>query len=153
REIPARPLGGSLTISRLLLIWAAETFCYLGGRAWGKTKLSPISPAESLQGAIGGIVVTWGVGGRSYDVWPVLELSSLPRVLHHLLLWLSFVSLISVLSIAGDLFDSLLKRISGVKDSGKLLPGHGGLLDRIDSLLPTLPLYAIFISYWGPVLA
>lgn len=152
-EIHAQPLGGFLIISLFLLIWSADTFAYFVGRAWGKTKLSPISPGKSLQGAIGGIVGSLVVGGLIYAVWHMFELSSLPRVLNHLPLWLSFVSLISVLSIAGDLFESLLKRIGGVKDSGKLLPGHGGLLDRIDSLLPTLPLYAIFISYWGPVLA
>lgn len=152
-EIHAQPFGGFLIISLFLLIWSADTFAYFVGRAWGKTKLSPISPGKSLQGAMGGIVGALGVGGIIYAVWHMFQLSSLPIVLNHLPLWLSFVSLISVLSIAGDLFESLLKRISGVKDSGKLLPGHGGLLDRIDSLLPTLPLYAIFIAYWGPRLA
>ncbi|MCS5708360.1 phosphatidate cytidylyltransferase [Candidatus Berkiella cookevillensis] len=152
-EIHAQPLGGFLIISLFLLIWSADTFAYFVGRAWGKTKLSPISPGKSLQGAVGGIAGSLVVGGLIYVAWHMFALSSLPTVLNHFPLWLLFVSLISVLSIAGDLFESLLKRISGVKDSGKLLPGHGGLLDRIDSLLPTLPLYAIFIAYWGPVLA
>ena len=144
-QIQSMTSGGFLLISLFVLIWMADTAAYFAGRKWGKHKLSLVSPGKTLEGSMGGILGSLFAGVVVYFIWQCYAPYLRPILLNPLPLWLSFVLLISVLSMLGDLFESLLKRICGVKDSGKLLPGHGGLLDRIDSLLPTLPLFALFI--------
>lgn len=142
-----QPLGGYLVISLLLLIWATDTFAYFVGRKWGKTKLSKISPGKSVEGVIGGVLGSLTTGLVIFWGWHQYDTQCTHTIFNQIAPWVGVVLLISVLSVCGDLFESMLKRIYGVKDSGKCLPGHGGLLDRIDSLLPTLPIYALLMFY------
>lgn len=144
-QLQMQPFGGYLLIGLLLMIWATDTCGYFVGRKWGKHKLSAVSPGKSIEGVIGGVIGALVVGIAIFYGWQQFDHQSSPFVLSNLFVWLLFSLLISTASVIGDLFESLLKRLIGVKDSGRLLPGHGGLLDRIDSLLPTLPIYALFI--------
>ncbi len=126
----------------LLLIWGADTGAYFAGRAFGKRKLAPqVSPGKSWEGVAGAMamtVVVALVGGVLLDVSGVA------------LLGLVLLALVTVaFSIVGDLLESLMKRRVGVKDSGTLLPGHGGVLDRIDSLTAAAPLFALGVSLLG----
>lgn len=134
----------ALVFAPVLLTWTSDTFAYFVGRKWGRHKLIPrVSPGKTVQGAVGAVVGTVVVGAayalllREFD-------SYRPAVLELALLGLA----VSVVAQVGDLAESLLKRDSGVKDSGTLLPGHGGALDRFDSLLFTLPLAYYFFRYW-----
>ncbi len=126
----------------LFLIWGADTGAYFAGRAFGKHKLAPqVSPGKSWEGVAGAMamtVVVALVGGILLDVSGVA------------LFALVMLALVTVaFSIVGDLMESLMKRRAGVKDSGTLLPGHGGVLDRIDSLTAAAPLFALGISLLG----
>lgn len=130
-----------------LLVWCADSGAYFVGRAWGKRKLAPnVSPNKSIEGLVGGLVVSSIVA-----VWTglSLQLSAVDLVLFFVL---SGVTVLS--SVLGDLFESMLKRRAGIKDSGTILPGHGGVLDRIDSLLSATPTFAFglfFLQIWGVV--
>jgi phosphatidate cytidylyltransferase len=128
-------------VSIMALVWAADIAAYFSGRAFGRHKLAPsISPGKTIEGAIGGVIAVWLVAGAAAH-WPGLESTLFARV------WSAFplagvlvaLTALTGLSIVGDLFESHLKRQAGVKDSGRLLPGHGGMLDRIDALLPVIP--------------
>jgi phosphatidate cytidylyltransferase len=118
----------------LVLVWIADTAAYFVGRAWGKRRLAPaISPGKSWEGAAGGLI-----GAALYAI--ILALITERGA------WLALVAtavLLGMVSIVGDLFESAAKRQAGVKDSGNSLPGHGGILDRIDSATATLPLAAL----------
>lgn len=118
----------------LILIWIADTAAYLVGRSWGRRKLAPaISPGKTVEGAVGGLI-----GALAYAI---IVGSSIQAVA-----WAPFLASAAALfmiSIVGDLFESAVKRQAGVKDSGTLLPGHGGVLDRIDSTTAALPLAAL----------
>lgn len=134
-------------LSVLCLVWAADVFAYFAGRQFGRRKLAPaISPGKSWEGVWGGmlgvlcVAVVW-----SLWVDPLLQaqhglslFSQLRAGLGWPLAMLAGLALVT-LSVMGDLFESLLKRAVGAKDSSQLLPGHGGVLDRIDALLPVLP--------------
>lgn len=148
--IYASVLGGYLILVRnldnglnyiyilLIIIWGSDSGAYFIGRKWGKNKLSPaISPNKSIEGAIGGVLA--GILGASFW-WFRGEFS----ILHCLI----FGTLISLAGITGDLFESLIKRTAGIKDSGNLFPGHGGILDRIDSLLFAAPVWYYYIKYF-----
>ena len=136
-------------VSALALVWIADIFAYFCGRAFGKHKLAPaISPGKTIEGALGGaiavVVLALGsthIAGLADSLFGVL-CAHLPLAVVVLVL----VFLV-MLSIAGDLFESHLKRQAGVKDSGTVLPGHGGILDRIDALLPVLPIAVLFGRY------
>jgi phosphatidate cytidylyltransferase len=138
-------------LSVLAIVWAADIFAYFSGKAFGKRKLAPsISPGKSWEGAIGGgiaalviatLVIVFG-GDTLANTFPVRVQASLGWAVTYLTL-----ILIVAASIVGDLFESQLKRRAGMKDSSKLLPGHGGVLDRIDALVPVLPLAAL-IGTW-----
>ncbi|MBL1260920.1 MAG: phosphatidate cytidylyltransferase [Thiotrichaceae bacterium] len=126
----------------MVLIWGADTGAYFAGRACGQRKLAPqVSPGKSWEGVAGAMAMTVAValvGGV------LLEVSGVA------LLGLVILSLITVaFSIVGDLMESLMKRRIGVKDSGTLLPGHGGVLDRIDSLTAAAPIFALGVSLLG----
>lgn len=138
-------------LSVMALVWIADIGAYFAGKAFGKRKLAPsISPGKSWEGALGGCVavlliasatVLFG-GAALSDTFAVRVQSSLG--------WaalLAILVLIVAASVVGDLFESQLKRRAGVKDSSSLLPGHGGVLDRIDALIPVLPLAAL-IGAW-----
>jgi len=129
--------GAQWVILLLILIWSTDTFAYFAGKKWGKHAFVPlISPNKTVEGFWGGVLGALLIA-LFCKIWVPL---SWP-------LWLSVAYLVVLLSILGDLFESFVKRLSGVKDSGKWLPGHGGLLDRIDSLLAALPFYALSL-YW-----
>lgn len=124
------------------LVWVADSAAYFAGRRFGKTKLVPsISPGKTWEGVAGAIL---GVSVYVALVWTFSAESTHLQVLPALMLtawwWV-------VLAILGDLFESAIKRQAGVKDSGALLPGHGGLLDRIDALTSTLPLAALALIF------
>ena len=118
------------------LVWVADIGAYFSGRRFGKNKLAPsISPGKTWEGVAGGIL---GVSIYVYIVHAVSPFAALPVILLAGWCWVG-------LAVIGDLFESLMKRHAGVKDSGALLPGHGGLLDRIDALTSTLPLAAMVV--------
>ena len=138
----ARALGVSFVISLLLVVWLADIGAYFAGRAFGRRKLAPsISPGKTWEGVVGGWLLVLSVAAAALATRvaaPTLfttyaDAFGTPRALVAVTLLVGF-------SVAGDLFESLLKRQAGVKDSSGLLPGHGGVLDRIDALLPVLPL-------------
>ena len=120
----------------LMLVWAADIAAYFAGHAWGKRKLAPVtSPGKTWEGAAAGLLgaVAWAIicGSMAEKIsWAPL---------------LGSAALLAAVSIVGDLFESAAKRQAGVKDSGALLPGHGGLLDRFDSALAVLPLAALLL--------
>jgi phosphatidate cytidylyltransferase len=128
----------------LLLVMVGDSAAYFVGSAIGKAKLYPaISPNKSIEGAIGGLAGSLvAVLIYSYYVFP--ELGFFAVVI--------FVAFVGVLSQIGDLFESLLKRSCGVKDSGRMIPGHGGLLDRLDSLLFAFPTAYCLALFIGPQL-
>lgn len=137
--------GAWFLVSLLALIWSADIAAYFVGKALGRRKLAPrVSPGKSWEGAIGGVIaaVIW-VAVSSY--WP----GSFGAVLVQA--WslggaLLLTAFLAALSIIGDLFESLLKRRAGRKDSSSLLPGHGGVYDRIDALLPVAPTAFLLVS-------
>ncbi len=121
----------------LVLVWAADIGAYFAGRGFGRHKLAPnISPGKTWEGAAGGLALSalWVVGVGPY----VFDLTR-----DSLLVLLALSLVVAIFSIIGDLTESLFKRLSGVKDSGAILPGHGGVLDRVDSLLAALPIFAL----------
>jgi phosphatidate cytidylyltransferase len=134
----------------LLLTWASDIGAFFVGRALGKRKLMPsVSPGKTVAGAIGGLVVTMIVGWL-YTRFVLTPATQLAFVRGGILV---FALLVSVAAQSGDLAESLLKREAGVKDSSHLIPGHGGILDRFDSLLFVLPVaYALFniLLVWAP---
>ena len=135
------PAGLAMTALRpievllvLGLVWVADTAAYFVGRAWGKRKLAPaISPGKSWEGAAGGLI-----GAALYAI-----IIAFFTERGAALTLVATAVLLGMVSIVGDLFESAAKRQAGVKDSGTLLPGHGGILDRIDSATATLPLAAL----------
>ncbi|MDR1063566.1 MAG: phosphatidate cytidylyltransferase [Azoarcus sp.] len=135
-----RDFGPEFVLMATALVWVADIAAYFSGRAFGRKKLAPnISPGKTWAGAVGATLGVMLYGG----IVSMATISSV-SLSRFLLLQLVFIGL-SVLSIVGDLFESLLKRQAGVKDSSNLLPGHGGVLDRIDSLTSTLPMIVIVI--------
>jgi len=136
--------GARFVLSLLVLVWVADIAAYFAGRSLGRRKLAPrVSPGKTLEGALAGVLaaVAWiAVSSR----WPGTYGHALVQhwSLGVALLW---AALLAVVSIEGDLFESLLKRRAGRKDSSGLLPGHGGVFDRIDALLPVAPL-ALLLS-------
>lgn len=151
----ARLTGINFLLSVLVLVWVADSGAYFAGRALGgkffANKLAPsISPGKTWEGVIGGISAVFVVGllwiyGDRH--WAPESLSVYSRLLAAgipvLLLGCAFLT---AMSVVGDLVESLFKRSAGVKDSSNLLPGHGGVLDRVDALLPTLPLAMMLVS-------
>jgi len=136
-------------LSVMALVWVADIGAYFAGKAFGKHKLAPsISPGKSWEGAIGGWVAVLLIAGGSTLI-PQLQDTFAAQLLMRKGIVISAVllSLISAASVVGDLFESMLKRRAGMKDSSHLLPGHGGVLDRIDALIPVLPL-AVLLDLW-----
>lgn len=134
--------GPLLLIFLLLLIWSADIGAYFSGRRWGRVKLAPrVSPGKTREGVYGGMAGAV-VCGVLLAWWRDLELTSYPFAV-------ALCLITALVSVVGDLFVSMLKRLRGVKDSGALLPGHGGLLDRIDSLTAAAPLFLFGLLLLG----
>src|SRR5450830_355254 len=138
-------------LSVLVLVWIADIGAYFSGKALGKHKLAPsISPGKSWEGAIGGGVAVLVLSSLAVQFGGAALADTFPAHVQARFGWggLTLVlAAIVALSVCGDLFESQLKRRAGVKDSSNLLPGHGGVLDRIDALVPVLPLAAL-INTW-----
>ncbi len=132
--------GGKLLLFMLLIIWAADTGAFVTGKLFGKTKLTSVSPNKTWEGVLGGVALSTLIG------W--LGISMLNLSVNNIALYLSIVVLLAAISVFGDLFESALKRVAKVKDSGALLPGHGGLLDRLDSTIAVAPAFFIIFSYF-----
>ncbi len=137
----ARPDHGPWWVLFVLaLVWVADSGAYFSGRRWGRRKLAPaVSPGKTWEGVYGALAVctlytvaaAWAFGMQGRDLAGFL-----------------LICLVTVLfSIAGDLFESLMKRQQGIKDSGTLIPGHGGILDRIDSLLAAVPIFTLGLRW------
>lgn len=121
-----------------ILLWVNDTFAYLSGKYLGKRPLAPhISAGKTVEGTIGGIIFTFIA---AYIIFQWLEIFSLWK-------WMVAAAIIAPLGVASDLFESIFKRKAGVKDSGNILPGHGGLLDRFDSVFFTAPIYYLIIHW------
>ena len=140
-----RELGLVFLLSTMALVWVADIGAYFIGKAFGKRKLAAqISPGKSIEGALGGLVLCYGYAllcifylpfeSTLFGAWAI-RFGWVPTFL--------MVTVLTAFSIFGDLFESQLKRMAGVKDSSHLLPGHGGVLDRADALIPTMPIAAL----------
>ena len=131
--------NGLLLLAIFIFIWVNDTGAYLVGSRWGKRRLAPsISPKKSVEGSIGGLLLV------------LLSAVILRLLLFPELSWLRILLIATVVAVfgtIGDLFESSLKRQAGVKDSGKLIPGHGGILDRIDSLLLAVPAVYLLLAF------
>lgn len=134
----------AVLLAFLAVVWIADTSAYLAGRAFGRNKLAPaISPGKTWEGVMGAVA-----GVSMYYLALQMFFAGRPGAMAGLVGAVAFAALLA-LSIEGDLFESWLKRQAGVKDSGTLLPGHGGVLDRIDALTSTLPAVALLLQYVG----
>jgi len=137
----------ALLLAAMAIVWVADTAAYFSGRAFGRRKLAPtISPGKTWEGVYGALAAT--------AVYALAMLYLAPGVVHAtdrsplaIAGWVALVLALTALSIVGDLFKSLLKRQRGVKDSGTILPGHGGVIDRIDALLAVMPPAALLAQY------
>lgn len=151
--VESKAQGLNFLLSVFCLVWGADIGAYFGGRAFGRHKLAPsISPGKSWEGvwsgmaAVGVLAVVWILIDRYTSV-------DSPSLYSRLLLGVGPVGLVLALmflagmSVVGDLFESLVKRQAGAKDSSQLLPGHGGVLDRVDALLPVLPLSLALMTF------
>jgi phosphatidate cytidylyltransferase len=136
----ARAVSVNFVLSALCVVWVADIGAYFAGRNFGRRKLAPsISPGKTWEGVAGGLIGVWLLG-LGWMQW--IDGASLFSELRARTGWVGFFVLsaaLAGLSVVGDLFESLVKRAAGAKDSSRLLPGHGGVLDRIDALLPVLP--------------
>ncbi len=152
----ARTASVQLLLSIFCVVWAADVFAYFCGKALGgrfiHRKLAPsVSPGKSWEGAIGGLcgvfllAWAWMQLEQAYQ-WPGTSLFT-HMMSHGVFLWTLSLIFLTTMSVVGDLVESLVKRSAGVKDSSNLLPGHGGVLDRLDALLPSLPI-ALMLLNW-----
>ncbi|WP_277590497.1 phosphatidate cytidylyltransferase [Pseudomonas chlororaphis] len=136
--IKQQPLGNWLIMAVMVLVWGADIGAYFSGKAFGKRKLAPqVSPGKSWEGVYGGLLlslVITAVVGLVAD-WSVGQI----------ILGLLGAAIVVFISVVGDLTESMFKRQAGIKDSSNLLPGHGGVLDRIDSLTAAIPVFAVLL--------
>ncbi|MDP8966676.1 MAG: phosphatidate cytidylyltransferase [Cyanobacteriota bacterium] len=142
-DLRSLPQGLTATFLAFGCIWAADIGAYFFGKYFGRTRLSSISPKKTVEGAIFGIAgsITVAIVGAWYLNWPSWQLSGI-----------ILGTLVGIASLLGDLTESMMKRDAGVKDSGQLIPGHGGILDRTDSYVFTAPLVYYFVTLLLPLL-
>jgi phosphatidate cytidylyltransferase len=136
------PSGLTVTLLAFVCIWAADIGAYVVGRLFGRTRLTDISPKKTVEGAVFGVAASVGVGvlGAWGLGWPGFPMTGSALGL-----------IIGIASLLGDLTESMMKRDAGVKDSGDLIPGHGGILDRADSYVFTAPLVYYFVTFLLPL--
>ena len=145
--VQIRNVGPAILVMVMAIVWISDTAAYFAGYHFGRRKLAPtVSPGKTWEGVIGAYIATtiYALALRASlpdtaAVFPAASVGGTPALL-------VFVWAVTGLGIVGDLFESALKRGAGLKDSGTLLPGHGGVLDRIDALLPVLPLAALALA-------
>jgi phosphatidate cytidylyltransferase len=126
-----------LPLAYFLLLWSTDSFAYVWGKLLGKHKLAPhISAGKTIEGTVGGILTTMAFSLSFPYIFSAVGYSFTE--------WIIYAGLIALFSVPGDLSESLLKRRAGIKDSGTILPGHGGILDRFDSVLLTAPIIYIY---------
>jgi CDP-diglyceride synthetase len=126
------PQGRTLIVYLLCLVWASDTGAYLAGKCWGRYKLIPkVSPGKTIEGSLGGLILAMFVAIIGYAYFKPSSLMG----------WYFTAAATSLISILGDLSISMLKRRSKLKDTGSIFPGHGGVLDRLDSLIAAAPLF------------
>ena len=131
--------GVEYLIAVLFIVWFADGGAYFAGKAFGRVKLAPsISPGKTWEGVVGGLVLV-AVLAVTVAIWRELDIAVL----------LPFFLAVAAISIVGDLTVSMFKRTAGVKDSGSLFPGHGGVLDRVDSVAAAAPLFALGLAALG----
>ncbi|HEY9659188.1 MAG TPA: phosphatidate cytidylyltransferase [Allocoleopsis sp.] len=142
-DITALPPGLTVTLLAFVSIWAADIGAYVFGKFFGRTRLTDISPKKTVEGAVFGVLgsVAVAAAGSWYLGWAGEPLSGMALGL-----------LVGIASLLGDLTESMMKRDAGVKDSGQLIPGHGGILDRADSYVFTAPLIYYFVTLLLPLL-
>lgn len=142
-DIHALPEGLVTTLLAFLCIWAADIGAYTMGKLFGRTRLSDISPKKTVEGALFGVAgsICVAIAGSWYLGWPAWPVTGS-----------SLGLLIGIASLLGDLTESMMKRDAGVKDSGQLIPGHGGILDRADSYVFTAPLVYYFVTLALPLI-
>ena len=141
----AKRVGINYMLSIFVLVWIADIAAYFAGRAFGRRKLAPsLSPSKSWEGVWGGTCAVWVIANLWVwaDQQAFFDSPSIYSLLyaHGWIYFLVSITFLTAMSVVGDLVESMVKRTAGVKDSSQLLPGHGGVLDRVDALLPTLPL-------------
>jgi phosphatidate cytidylyltransferase len=136
-----------LVLAAMAIVWIADTAAYFAGRAFGRRKLAPlVSPGKTWEGVFGGLVA---VAIYAAALVPFAQAAGYDGPVAPLAIaaWIAFALALASLSVMGDLYESWLKRVAGVKDSGTLLPGHGGVLDRIDALVAAMPPAAL-AAHW-----
>ena len=141
----AKRVGINYMLSIFVLVWIADIAAYFAGKAFGRLKLAPsLSPSKSWEGVWGGTCAVWvlAIVWVWADQMAMFDSPSIYSLLyaHGWVYFLVSITFLTAMSVVGDLVESMVKRSAGVKDSSQLLPGHGGVLDRVDALLPTLPL-------------
>lgn len=148
--VASKTFGIDFLLSVLLVVWMADIAAYFSGKAWGRHKLAPeISPGKTWEGVVGALVGVFLMG----FIWlAAVGYFSLPSqslfdrlYAHGFFVFILGLIFLVMMSVVGDLVESLVKRSAGAKDSSQLLPGHGGILDRIDAILPTLPLAVMLV--------
>lgn len=133
-------MGEWWVLSLFFIVWAADVGAYLSGKQFGETRLAPlISPGKTRIGAYGGVILSLLVGWLFIQLAPI-SIAAMPA-------YLIGVLILSLISVIGDLYVSMHKRSTGIKDSGNLFPGHGGILDRLDSTIATAPFYLALLTY------
>ena len=138
--------GKALIVYLILLVWGADIGGYLAGQLWGKHKLIPsVSPGKTIEGVVGGSILSIIVALVAY---PYFQKNSVLILWDKIILWLVMAVFGFIMALIGDLFISMLKRRVHIKDTGSIFPGHGGVLDRLDSLIAAAPAF-YFALYWG----
>jgi phosphatidate cytidylyltransferase len=133
--------AASLPVAIILSMWVNDTMAYIVGSLIGKTPFSKISPKKTWEGTIGGVILCIAIVGTLFSILVDLAHSK-PFERYH---WYFIAAIASIFGTLGDLFESKLKRLAGVKDSGQMMPGHGGFLDRFDSLLLATPFVWLYV--------
>ena len=135
------PDGHAWVLYLLTLVWAADIGAYFAGKYWGRHKLIPrVSPGKTVEGAVGGFVLSMLVTLAGFAYFHPQSIG----------IWFLIAALTTLISMLGDLFISMLKRRSQLKDTGHILPGHGGVLDRLDSLIAAAPMIYCGLRFLAP---